>query len=300
MVVVLLRLHRAYDREAALLSASPTAAPLARAAKNIVVVLVDSVDLAVIRAIRYARTLRPSQLRVVHFVLDSTHATALLRAWDEQPGLDLPLELVDCPDRRLPRAALELVERTLAQEPGATVTVLLPRRSYGALLGRLLHDRTADDIAGAVSHVRGAAATIVPFDASTPTVVPWRRETPAPPTVHRPVEAPTDPRREAASRVGVAADSRVAIADAPHRGKAVVQGRVRSVEVSPMSGSPALKAELCDESGGLTLLFYGRRSIPGIEPGTVLRAEGRVGEYKGHIAMSNPMYRLLPRDGDGL
>jgi hypothetical protein len=42
--------------------------------------------------------------------------------------------------------------------------VILPRRSFSPLLGRLLHDRTADKIAGVVSRVPNAAATIIPFD----------------------------------------------------------------------------------------------------------------------------------------
>jgi hypothetical protein len=46
----------------------------------------------------------------------------------------------------------------------------------------------------------------------------------------------------------------------------------------------------------VTLLFYGRRSIAGIEPGVQLRAEGRIGTYKGHLAIANPLYSLLPRD----
>jgi len=44
------------------------------------------------------------------------------------------------------------------------VTAVLPRRTYSPLLGRLLHDRTADKIAAAVSQIPHAAATIVPFD----------------------------------------------------------------------------------------------------------------------------------------
>ena len=89
---------------------------------------------------------------------------------------------------------------------------------------------------------------------------------------------------------------RVAIQNATHRQTAVVQGRVRSVEVSPISGSPALRCELVDETGGVTLLFYGRRSIAGIEPGVQLRAEGRIGTYKGHLAIANPLYSLMPPD----
>jgi hypothetical protein len=48
--------------------------------------------------------------------------------------------------------------------PGTQVTVLLPRRTYSPLVGRLLHDRTADKIARAVSRIPGAAAQIVPYD----------------------------------------------------------------------------------------------------------------------------------------
>jgi hypothetical protein len=42
--------------------------------------------------------------------------------------------------------------------------VVLPRRGYAPLLGRLLHDRTADKIAAVVSQVPDSAATIIPFD----------------------------------------------------------------------------------------------------------------------------------------
>ena len=44
------------------------------------------------------------------------------------------------------------------------MTVVLPRRSYSALLGRLLHDRTADKIAAVVSRIPRSAATIIPYD----------------------------------------------------------------------------------------------------------------------------------------
>ena len=46
------------------------------------------------------------------------------------------------------------------------------------------------------------------------------------------------------------------------------------------------------------LLFYGRRRIEGLEPGTLVRVEGRVGERHGYLAMANPTYQLLPSDED--
>src|SRR5258705_5334077 len=71
--------------------------------------------------------------------------------------------MIDTADRRLLRAAQDLV-RQEADQPGTQVTVVLPRRSYSPLIGRLLHDRTADKIAAVVSRIPNAAATIVPFD----------------------------------------------------------------------------------------------------------------------------------------
>ena len=100
-------------------------------------------------------------MRAVHFVIDTEQAERLRAAW--LPDRSVSLEFIDCPDRRLARAAAELV-RHEAEAPGTQVTAILPRRSFSPLLGRLLHDRTADKIAGVVSRVPNAAATIIPFD----------------------------------------------------------------------------------------------------------------------------------------
>ncbi|MBO0815215.1 MAG: APC family permease, partial [Actinobacteria bacterium] len=127
-----------------------------------VLVLVDEFNLATIAALRYARGLRPTGLRAVHFVIDREHANELRDAW-LRADRGIPLDLVDCPDRRLPRAAAELVARETS-DPGTFVTVVLPRRSYPPLLGRLLHDQTADKIARMVSRLPRSAATIIPFD----------------------------------------------------------------------------------------------------------------------------------------
>jgi hypothetical protein len=88
---------------------------------------------------------------------------ALRERWDRFEH-DTPLWLINCPDRHLNRAAHELVWRVLTDHPDSKVTVLLPRRTYSPLLGRLLHDRTADRMARAVSRIRGATAIIVPYD----------------------------------------------------------------------------------------------------------------------------------------
>jgi hypothetical protein len=127
-----------------------------------VFVFVDGFDLATLAALRYARSLRPTTMRAVHFVIDNVQAEKLRQKW-MRADRGVPLDFIDVSDRRLTRAAAELVERETA-EPETHVTVVLPRRSYSALLGRLLHDRTADKIAAVVSRIPRSAATIVPYD----------------------------------------------------------------------------------------------------------------------------------------
>lgn len=127
--------------------------------RRAVIVFLDDFDPSAIAALRYARGLRPSTLRVVHFVTDGQQAERLRAAW--LPDHGVPLEFVDCPDRRLAQCTVDLV-RHEAESPGAQVTVILPGRSFSPLLGRLLHGRTADKIAGVVSRVPNVVVTIIP------------------------------------------------------------------------------------------------------------------------------------------
>jgi hypothetical protein len=141
--------------------------------RRTVFVFVDNFDLATIAALRYARSLRPTTLRAVHFVIDNTQADTLRQDW-VRANTGIVLDFVDCADRRLARCAAELVSAE-AEAPGVGVTAILPRRGYSPLLGRLLHDRTADKIAAVVSRIPHAAATIVPFDVRNRVQAIWGR-----------------------------------------------------------------------------------------------------------------------------
>jgi hypothetical protein len=73
---------------------------------------------------------------------------------------------------------------------------------------------------------------------------------------------------------------------------AVVAGRLRSVVYNPKVNVPVLEAELFDGSAAIQLVWLGRRSITGIEPGRRLLAKGRVGLHDGQLAIYNPWYEL--------
>jgi RecG-like helicase len=75
---------------------------------------------------------------------------------------------------------------------------------------------------------------------------------------------------------------------------ACVAGTVRSVTVHTRSGAPSLEADLYDGSGTVTLVFLGRKYIPGIEAGRSIKASGRVTVQDHRATIFNPRYELLP------
>ncbi len=89
-------------------------------------------------------------------------------------------------------------------------------------------------------------------------------------------------------------DGVVPIGSVEWRQRAKVAGRVRSVRIQPWSGVSTLECTLVDDTGGLLVVFLGRRSIAGIRPGTRMAAEGMIGEQRGQLAILNPDYQLLP------
>ena len=164
LVLGLMRLNQQYRAEASVLEMSRTERPeLSSHPRLRVFVFVENIDLAEIEALRYAKEFDAEELIAVHFVIDSDHAAQLQERWQDFEH-ETRLRIVDCPDRHLSRSAQQLVLQVKKEHPDGKVTVLLPRRTYSPLLGRLLHDRTADKMARAVSRIPGATAIIVPYD----------------------------------------------------------------------------------------------------------------------------------------
>jgi hypothetical protein len=85
----------------------------------------------------------------------------------------------------------------------------------------------------------------------------------------------------------------IPIAEVEWRTRARVAGRVRSLRVQPWAGVPTLEGTLVDATGGINVVFLGRRHVPGIRPGTRMVVEGMVGDHSGRLAVLNPDYRLL-------
>lgn len=103
----------------------------------------------------------------------------------------------------------------------------------------------------------------------------------------------TEERADASRNVGC-----MAVTSVPVRSRGKIAGVLRSVVLRPREGVPTLEAELFDGSGALDLVWLGRRTIDGIEPGRRIRVEGMVCDVDGRRTMFNPRYELRPRPGE--
>jgi amino acid transporter len=297
LVFALIRLNREYRAEAAILEAFRTDRPdLVKYARHRVFVLVNSLDLAVLEALRYGKGLRADDLIAVHFMVDAQHAARLRKRWEDF-DLDTRLRVVDCPDRQIIRALHTLVVQAQSEHPHTNVTVLIPRRTYAPVLGRVLHDRTADKISKAVSRMPDAAATIVPYDVQSrireafPDILEmriarrvekvenriWRSE-------NQTVEDYEHPERTAAViPVGHVTPGR----------RATIEGRVSEVQDTTKGQKTSRWIIVGDDSGDIRVTFR-----PGegddIQPGQVVRVTGKVSQSGNRqVSIADPTYQVI-------
>jgi amino acid transporter len=295
MVFGLMRLNKAYETERKELKEDARAAaeaPVKR--RHAVVVLVDELDAAAARAMQYARTLGCDDLRAVHFDLDAWKTDLLTDSWAELGLSRFPLDIVECPDRRVPRAALELAHE-LITDGQTELTVLIPRREYTKWWHRALHDRSSNPLAAALAEVPNTNVTIVPYHLGS------RSEITREPDAAK-VVAAVNSATKSRGHVGAAAQhidsaslpsDRVAIRSLTDRTRATIAGRVRSVRVQPWSGTPSLECSLADETGAVTVVFFGRRTVGGVRAGTVMSVTGVAGVHHGMRAILNPDYTII-------
>ncbi|HSB85771.1 MAG TPA: amino acid permease [Ilumatobacteraceae bacterium] len=292
MVYGLVRMNRAYEAEDSELNEDAKALAEARTMRtHSVIVLVDNLDAAAARAIQYARTLLPDQLLAVHFDLDPWKTSLLVSAWRDLGFSSFPLDIVECPDRRMPRAALATAQRIL-QLGDTELTVLIPRHEYTKLWHRLLHDRSSDSITSVLSDVPHCNVTIVPYHLGTTRSRVQDGVTPAPPDRAVAASSRAAPAAGNVSPLDLPSD-RTRIAEITTRHPISFAGRVRAMRIQPWGGNPALECVVADETGSLVVVFFGRREIGGVRLGTLIRVEGVVGEHRGRRTILNPQYTIL-------
>ena len=289
----LIRFNRQYEREESAFEASGATGELS-IRMNRVIVFVDNYDLATERALKYCKTLNAYSIRAVHFDIDPLVTKNLERRWGSAntASAGVNLEIVECDDRRVDRAALELVA-DVVRDHDVFCMVILPRRGFSSRLQRLLHDRTADTIAEAVMHVPRSAATIIPYrverEALVPTLDAARHH--GDEVVRGGVR--DDAHLEADLKLAARSGGADQIGSLVLRQQVQVAGRVRSMTIDQENGGHELRCVIADPTGSVTLVFQGRARVPGIERGTRLLVRGTVISLRREAVILNPQYEIV-------
>jgi hypothetical protein len=278
LVAVLVRLNHQYESEAAQLGGNvdeEVKAPVP--ATHVTIVMIDKLDAAAARAIHFARTLRTDRTEAVHLAVDEHRAAKLIEEWERIRPDHIDLRLIDSPERKLVRTALEHVSDLVAD--GRTqVSVLIPRLLHRRRWHRLLHDSTGDALASALSKLEHVNVTFVPFHLGTPAEAPVPAVTGGAPTNGHTPDTATGP----------------SIGGLVWRQPAAVTGRVTQLTIETVGGTPSLVATISDGTGELDLLFLGRSHIGGMHLGARLSASGMAAAHRGRLTIINPVYQLLP------
>lgn len=81
------------------------------------------------------------------------------------------------------------------------------------------------------------------------------------------------------------------------RQRVKVCGEIKRMRIKPRSGIQAIEIVINDGTGDATVIFSGRRHIPGIQHGQCIIVEGVAFADHGTNVFLNPAYTLLPASG---
>jgi amino acid transporter len=288
-------IRRHYDSVALELVPPPAEAPVTLPASNHAIVLVSKLHLPTLRALAYARATRPSRLEAITVSVDEAETQRLKEEW-ESSDIPVPLTVVASPYREITRPVVEYVKQLRRESPRDIVTVFIPEYVLGHWWEQVLHNQSALRLKARLLQQRGVVVASVPYQLKSATA--------AAASAGLPLKAALPPlRRLTAGREALHAQEVQAeineinaqpIGECGDRQVADVAGILRSVTLRPRGPSLTMEADLWDGTGHITLVWLGRRNIPGVQPGRRIVVHGRVASIKGERTIYNPLYELQP------
>jgi len=288
-------IRRHYDSVALELEPPLADAAVTLPASNHAIVLVSKLHLPTLRALAYARATRPSRLEAITVNVDETETARLKDEWDRS-DIPVPLTVVASPYREITRPVVQYVKQLRRESPRDIVTVFIPEYVLGHWWEQVLHNQSALRLKARLLQQRGVVVASVPYQLRSAT----QQAASAGPTLR----AALPPlRRLTAGREALHAEEVQAeinqinaqpIGECGDRTVADVAGVLRSVTLRPRGPSLTMEADLWDGTGHVTLVWLGRRNIPGVQPGRHIVVHGRIATIKGERTIYNPLYELQP------
>ena len=129
--------------------------------RHVVLVPIGGIQRAVVKALRYARTLS-KDVRAIYVEIDPAGTQSIRKLWPEW-GQGVDLVVLESPYRSLMEPLLEYVEQVQRQDRFGYVTVILPEFVPRRLWQHLLHNQHALLIKGALLFKPNVVVTSVPF-----------------------------------------------------------------------------------------------------------------------------------------
>jgi amino acid transporter len=162
-----LAVKRHYDRVAKAIAITP-AENRAEPLNHTVVVLVGRIHRGVLKALAYAKSLRPNHLAAVYISYDDSDHLEMEQQWEEF-RLDVPLEIVSSPYRELVDAVEAYLDELDARWHNDTITVIIPEFVVERWYENVLHNQSALALKFALLGRPGTVVTSVPYHLRAPT-----------------------------------------------------------------------------------------------------------------------------------
>ncbi|MEZ5211439.1 MULTISPECIES: APC family permease [unclassified Gordonia (in: high G+C Gram-positive bacteria)] len=126
------------------------------------IVLVSSLLLPTLRALRYARATRPDVLEAVTVNVDDRDTRTLVARWEES-DTHIPLKVIASPYRDITRPVINYVRRIRRESPRDVVTVFIPEYVVGHWWEHILHNQSALRLKTRLLFEPGVMVTSVPW-----------------------------------------------------------------------------------------------------------------------------------------
>ena len=136
-------------------------------ARNYCVILVSRVHNALLHAIEYAETLRPTDIRAVTFGLDPEETEKVGDDW-LRARIPHPLEIEDSPYRDIGQSLVQYIRQFDADGVGRVVTVIIPEFIVEKRRHQILHGQTALIVKRHLLFQTGVVVASVPYHVGEP------------------------------------------------------------------------------------------------------------------------------------
>ncbi len=153
--------RRHYDRVARALAVAPGARPW-EPAGNFVLVLVNALNAPTLKALGYARAMRPTSLDALIVAVDPRDVRGLREQWDAH-DIDVPLQVLSSPYRDFTRPVIDYVRDSCARHPRGAVTIVIPEYLVGRWWEQPLHNQSALRLKAGLLFTPGVSVVSVPY-----------------------------------------------------------------------------------------------------------------------------------------